>query len=436
MARQKLTTAEIARRRREGRYHDGRLPLSAKRVARLKGEGRYHDALVPGLYLQVTASGARSWLLRFELNGKEKMMGLGSAAIFSLAQARERARSARQLLTDGVDPLAAKKAAKAAAKLAASKVLTFREAAERYFNQHERKWTNQSHRDQFLASLKQYAFADLGDLDIAAIDTAAVLRTLERFWTTRSVTADRVRNRIEAVIDWAVVRGHRPPGTNPARWKGHLDQVLPAARELAPIVHHAAIDHRELPALMAELRGDKSIAARALELLVLTAARTGEIIGARWDEINLDDAIWAVPPGRMKARREHRIPLSPAAVSLLRKLPREPGSNPHVFVGPMAGRGLGRHALARVMKRFGRSQTVHGHRATFRSWSAAETNFPREVCERALAHVTGSQTERAYERGDLFTKRRKLMEAWARFCTSPVRAKAKGDVVVPIGARR
>jgi integrase len=437
MARRKLTTAEIAKRKREGRYHDGRLPLSAKRVQRLKGEGRYHDALVPGLYLQITASGARSWLLRFEQNGRERMMGLGSAAIFTLAQARERAREARRLLTDGVDPLAARHAAKAAAKVAAEKKLTFREAAHRYFDQHERKWTNASHRDQFLASLKSHAFDHIGAMDVATIGLADVLRCIEPIWIDKSVTADRVRNRIENVLDWCVVRGHRPPGTNPARWKGHLDQVLPAARQVAPKVHHKALPYAALPAFMADLRqrDDEGVAALALQFLIHTAARTGEVIHAKWDEVDFATATWTIPAARMKARVEHRVPLSPAAVDLLRKAPREAG-NEHIFIGPQSGLGLGGMVLSRFMKRMGHDETVHGFRASFRTWAAAETNFTREVCERALAHVIGNQSERAYERGDLFNKRRKLMEAWSRFCTAPVQAKAKGDVVVPIGGWR
>jgi integrase len=436
MARRKLTTAEIAKRKREGRYHDGRLPLSAKRVQRLKGEGRYHDALVPGLYLQITASGARSWLLRFEQNGRERMMGLGSAAIFTLAHARERAREARRLLADGIDPLQTKQAAKAAARAAAEKKLTFREAAQRYFDQHEKKWSNASHRDQFLASLKSHAFDHLGDMDVATISLADVLRCIEPIWTTKSITADRVRNRIEAVIVWSVVRGHRPPGTNPAEWRGHLDQVLPSARKVAPVAHHKAIPYAALPAFMANLRQREDVAARALEFLILTAARSGEVLGAKWDEISFDDAMWVVPAHRMKAKREHRVPLSSATVDLLRGLPREDG-NQFIFVGSRPGYGFNRLMFRAVMQRMGRDETVHGLRSSFRTWAAEQTNYPREVCERALAHVIGNQSERAYERGDLFSKRRKLMEAWTRYCTSPpARAKADGNVVAISGGRR
>jgi integrase len=357
------------------------------------------------------------------------MMGLGPVKAFNLKEARDRARSARQLLADGIDPLVTKQAARAAAKLAAAKAMTFREAAQRYFDQHEKKWTNASHRDQFLASLKSYAFDHIGNMDVAAINLPDVLRCIEPHWTTTSITMDRVRNRIEGVLDWCVVRGHRPPGTNPAKWKGHLDQVLPAARKVAPIKEHAAIDYRDVPAaFMAALRKDESVAARALEYLILTAARTGEVLGATWGEINVAEAMWTIPANRMKAKREHRVPLSPAAIALLRKLPREP-NNPHVFIGSQPGRGFSRIALGGIMQRLERSETVHGFRSSFRTWAAEQTNYPRDVWERALAHIVGNRTERAYERTDLFDKRRKLMESWSKYVTSPP---AKPGAVIPI----
>jgi integrase len=403
--------------------------LTAKRVERTKTPGRYRCGLVKGLLLQISESGAKSWVLRYELNGRERMMGLGSAADFTLKEARERARAARQLLADGHDPLDAKREARAAAKAAAANALTFRVAAQRYFDQHEAKWKSASHRDQFLASLRAYAFPQFGDMDVAAIALADVLRAIEPIWITKAVTADRVRNRVEAVLDWCVVRGHRPPGTNPARWKGHLDQVLPATRKVAPIEHHAAMNYRAVPAFLAELREcDHSVAGQALEFTILTAGRAGEVLGARRGEIDLDEATWTIPGPRMKSRREHRVPLSGRAVDLLRELPRE-DRNDHVFVGSQAGRSMSKMSMRRVMQRLQHPESVHGFRAAFRSWAAAETNFPREVCERALAHVVGSQTERAYERGDSFAKRRKLMEAWSRFVSSPARSVAD---IVPI----
>ena len=425
--RQKLTRSEITKRLRAGAYHDGSKPLSSKRVARLKCAGRYHDALVPGLYLQISESGARSWLLRFELHGRERAMGLGSCSAFSLAEARTRARAARQLLADGIDPLSAKQAARTAAKLAAQKKLTFAEAAQRFFDQHERKWRSRSHRDQFLSSLRTYAYPTLGEMDVSEIATADVLRAIEPAWTVTAVTADRVRNRIEQVIDWAVVRGHRPPGTNPARWRGHLDQVLPAPRKVAPVEHHESIDYRELPALLAGL--EQGVASQALRFLVLCASRSGEVLGATWPEVDLTNATWTVPASRMKGGRPHRVPLSSPVLDLLRSLPREDG-NDFLFIGPRAGHGLARNTFQRVMKRAKRGETVHGFRSTFRTWCSEQTNFPREICEQALAHATGNAVEQAYVRSDLLIKRMKLMEQWAKYCLTSV---TRAGEVVPIG---
>jgi integrase len=389
--------------------------LTAKKVERTKAPGRHPCGLVKGLYLQITDSGAKSWVLRYQLRGREHMMGLGSAADFNLKEARERARSARQLLADRIDPLVGKRAAEEAARLACVRKLTFAEAAQRYFDQHEKRWRSAKHRDIFLATLKAHVFPVLGDMDVAAIETGDVLRALEPAWTTKAVTADRTRGRIEAVLDWAVIRGHRPPGINPARWRGHLDQVLPASRKVAPIAHHAAMDFRRLPAFMRELRRQDGVASRALEFLVFTAARSGEVISAVWDEIDLDDAAWTIPARRMKAGREHRVPLSLAAIDLLHRLPRRAG-NSLVFVGPAASGGLSKMSMTYVMERLGQTVTIHGFRSSFRDWAGETTAFAHDICEAALAHARGDKSVQAYARGDLFAKRRKLMEAWADFC--------------------
>jgi integrase len=405
--------------------------LTKKRVERLKTVGRHACGLVRGLYLQVSDSGAKSWILRYQLNNAGHEMGLGSAADFTLKEARERARAARQLLADGRDPLQEKQAARAAAKAAVARKLTFREAAQRYFDQNESKWRNASHRDQFLSTLRKYAFPVLGDMDVATIDTPDILRAIEPHWNSTAITVDRTRARIEQVIDWAIVRGHRPAGPNPARWPGHLDQVLPAPRKVAPIAHHAALPYQQIPAFMAALRRQDTVAARALEFLISTAARTGEVIHATWDEIDFDSKTWTVPAERMKAGREHRVPLSPAAVSLLQALPREDG-NPFVFIGRRPGTGLSRMALPWVMDRLDQNGvTVHGFRSSFRDWSGETTAFAHDICEAALAHTRGDHSVRAYARGDLFDKRRKLMDAWAKFCAAP--AKVGGKVV---GIRR
>jgi integrase len=428
MARQKLVDREIAKRKREGRYHDGRRPLTAKIVQRLKGEGRYKDGLLPGLYLQVSGTGTKSWLLRFEINGRERWMGLGAAAIFGLKEARLRARAARQQLSDGIDPLQAKRTSKTAAKLAAAKKLSFREAATRYAAQHEGKWSNASYRAQFMSSLQAYAFATIGDMDVAQIDVPDVLHVIQPIWSVKTRTASRVRRRIEDVLDWATVCGHRPRGDNPARWRGHLDQVLPKVRQIAPVTPLKALPYSELPDFMAESRKREGIAARALQFCILTAARVGEVINAEWSEIDFANATWAVPAAKMKTRKEHRVPLVPEVVALLRELPREQGNN-HVFIGSTAAGGFSRVALGRVVERMGVDATVHGFRSAFSTWAYERTSHSAHVVETALAHVVGSEAERAYRRSDLFEKRRRLMQEWAAFCGSPVAPPASAEIV-------
>ena len=432
--RRKLSASEIKKRLRAGAYHDGSKPLSAKRVQRLKAEGRYHDADVRGLYLQVSASGARSWLLRFELLGKERMMGLGSAQDFSLAQARERAREARRQLADGKDPLVAKRADKAAAKLTADRRKTFREAAEQYHKQHRKGWSI-AHAKQWARSLEVVAHPVIGSMDVGDITTPDVLRVIEPIWQTRTVTADRVRNRIESIIDWAVVCGHRQAGTNPARWSGHLDQVMLAVKTVAKVQHHAALPYDQMAAFMAELRLQKGIAARALEFTILTAARTGETLGAKWSEIDLGKRVWVVPAERMKADKEHRVPLAPQAIALLRALPPEDG-NPFVFIGHKAGAGLSAIALFRLLARMGRGDiTTHGFRAAFSTWASEQTAHASATIEVSLAHSVGKETEKAYKRGDMIAKRKQLMEAWGKFCASKPVAKVTDNVVPIRGAR-
>jgi integrase len=397
--------------------------LTSRQVERATQPGRYPCGLVRGLYLQITRAGAKCWVLRYQLHGREHWMGLGAAAEFTLKEARERARAARQLLADRIDPLHGKRAAAEAARLAVARRLTFREAAQRYFDQHAGRW-RASHREMFLTTLKAHAFPILGDMDVASIDTPDILRTLEPIWKTKSITADRTRTRIEAVLDWATVGGHRSPGTNPAKWKGHLDQVLPAARKLAPVVPLAAMDYRALPGFMSTLRALDSVAARALEFLILTAARAGEVIGARWSEIDLVDKVWMIPPERMKGKREHRVALSPAVIELLHKLPRHDG-NDLVFVGLSE-----RWGMRQVMQRLGQAgaATVHGFRAAFSTWANEQTAHTNHTIEISLAHNVGTETERAYRRSDLIAKRKQLMQSWATFCLAPS-VKVTGEVV-------
>jgi integrase len=396
----------------------GIMRLSAKQVEKLRTPGRHPDG--DGLYLQITPTGVKSWVLRYERNGRERMLGLGTLRDFSLKEARERARRARQQLADGIDPIDARRAERAVP------TITFREAAQAYNSLHEAKWRNPRHRAQFLKSLSRYAFPILGNLLVAAVDTPVVLRVVQPIWNSRTETASRVRGRIEAVLDWATVSGHRK-GDNPARWKGHLDQVLPAPSAVTKVQHHPALPWSEISSFMVELRGREGVAARALEFAILTAMRTSEVLGARWSEMDLPAKVWTVPAERMKATRPHRVPLPEQAVELLRGLFTE-ADNDYVFIGAQAGKSLARRALAEALGRMNRSDiTVHGFRSTFRDWAAEVSHFPNHVVEQALAHTISNAVEAAYRRGDLFEKRRALMAEWAAFCT-----RSADGAVVPI----
>jgi integrase len=390
------------------------MALTAKRVTKLTTPGRYHDEL--GLYLRVVSETNRHWLLRYERNGRERWLGLGSARDTKLKMARERARAARQKLWDGIDPIDGRKAERAARALEAARTITFEKAALTYFDAHAESWRNPKHRAQFLSTLKTYAFPKIGSLPVAAIDVGLVLKVIEPIWHEKTATADRVRSRIESILDWATVRGYRT-GDNPARWKGFIENVLPGRSKIQKTVHLAALPFTDVPTFMAELAEREGIAAWALEFTVLTAARTGETIGATWDEIDLNQKIWTVPAGRIKGGREHRVPLSDRVVELLQALPREP-NNPFVFIGPRKG-SLSNMAMASVLRRMERKDiTVHGFRSTFRDWAAERTSYPNHVVEMALAHVIGDKVEAAYRRGDLFAKRARLMADWARYCAS------------------
>jgi integrase len=360
-------------------------------------------------------------------------MGLGPLGDFTLDEARERARRARQLLKDGIDPLDARKAERAKqateAALAAAANVTFRECAGQYYRFHSRKWSNVKHAAQFLSTLEMYAYPTLGKLPVAAIDKALVLKAIEPIWFTKTETASRVRGRIEAVLDYAATRCYRA-GDNPARWEGNLVHALPARATIAKVEHHAALPFPELPSFMVELAAREGIAARALEFTILTAGRTGEIIGTKWGEIDLAQKVWVIPAARMKAGREHRVPLADRALAILQEMPREVD---FVFPGGRKGVPISNMAMAQLLKRMGRPDiTVHGFRSTFRDWCAERTSYPNHVIEKALAHVVADKVEAAYRRGDLFNKRRQLMQAWAAYCAAPQREAA---TVTPIRAQ-
>jgi integrase len=403
--------------------------LSMRKVAALSAPGRYGDG--NGLWLQVSSTGSKAWLLRYMLAGRARHMGLGPLSLVTLAEAREKALAARRQLLDGIDPLEARAAQRQHARLEAAAGIAFRQCAERYIAAHEAGWRNAVHRKQWHSSLATYCYPVLGDLPVAAIDTGMVLKALEPIWHDKTETASRVRGRIEVVLDWASARGYRT-GSNPARWKGHLAQLLPARRKVRSVEHHAAMSYSELPSFMAELRQREGVSERALELVILTAARSGEALGARWDEIDLDAKMWVVPADRMKGGRQHRVPLSGRVVEILEALPREQ-SNPHVFIGSRAGKPIWNRALFELLRRMGRNTTTHGFRACFKTWASERTGFPREVAEAALAHLVGDAVERAYGRTDLFEKRRLLMDRWAEFCGSTA---AQHSDVIPINAGR
>jgi integrase len=404
--------------------------LTAKLIERLLARGeptKIRDSEVRGLLLVIKSKTAASWLLRFQRNHREGYMGLGSCFDVPLKDARERARDARLKLSDGVDPLAAKRADKAKAALEAAKVLTFKQAATQFFDQHEARWQNAKYRSSFLNTLRDYAFPVIGGIAAGDVDTALVIRVLDPIWKTKTVTADRVRNRIELVLGWATVRGYRT-GDNPARWRGHLQTHFPPRGKIAKTQHHAALPYSEVPGFLAKLRTHSVVSAKALEFTILTAARTGEVTGAQWDEFDLDGKVWTVPAARMKAGKEHRVPLSAPVIELLKALPTET-DNDNVFIATNGGiSSMTMHALLRRLDA-NATMTVHGFRSSFRDWAAERTAVPQVVAEMALAHTVGNAVEAAYRRSDLFDKRRKLMDAWATYCTTPV---ASGAKVVPM----
>jgi integrase len=402
--------------------------LTALAVARLRRPGMYTDG--GGLYLQVSGSQGRSWVYRWARGGRTRYMGLGSLTAMSLAEARVRAAEARTLVTAGIDPIDARDGKLAAERTARARQVTFRDAADAFIKAHEASWRSVKHGRQWRATLAAYVYPLLGNLPMQEIDASQVLRVLEPIWNEKPVTASRVRQRIEAVLDAATARGQRS-GENPARWRGHLQNLLPALSKVRRVQHHRALPYAQIGAFMAELREQDGLAALAMELLVLTATRTGEAIAARWSEIDLDAALWTLPAERTKAGRVHRIPLAPAVVALLRRLAKAKISE-FVFPG-RPGRHLSDRALLALLERMQRRDvTVHGFRSSFRDWCAEQTNFSREVAEMALAHAVGDKVEAAYRRGDLLEKRRLLMESWASFATTK---SPSGRAVIPLRPR-
>lgn len=383
--------------------------LTAIEVRRLTEPGQHPVGTVPGLRLAVKESGARSWVLRTMVAGRRTDIGLGGYPAVTLAQAHEKARELLKKVRSGADPVAEKRTRRKTV------TWTFKKTAEAYIEAHRHGWKNAKHAAQWTSTLETYAYPHFGDKHVAEVTKADVLAAIEPIWTTTNETATRVRNRIELVLSYAVQREYRPEGLNPARWRGNLDMALPKAGRVAKRGHFDAMPIDQAPAFMARLREVGGMGARALELVILTAARSGEVRGARWDELDLDGAVWTIPGSRMKAGREHRVPLSPAAVAVLSGIPKFEGV-PLLFPGARGEDStISDMTMTAVLRRLGAPGTVHGWRSTFRDWCAERTATPSEVAEMALAHAIGDKTEAAYRRGDLFDKRRELMNAWADF---------------------
>jgi integrase len=389
--------------------------LKALTVEKISATGLYGDG--GGLYLQITKAGVKSWLFRYMRHKKARGMGLGPLHTVSLADARVKAHNCRVMLLDGIDPLEAKQAQRKALALEESKTKTFEQCAVDYIEAHKAGWKNAKHIEQWTNTLKTYAYPVIGSTPVAAVDVALVKEILDPIWTQKTETASRIRGRIESVLDWATVHGYRL-GDNPARWRGHLDKLLPRQSKVAKVQHHPALPYSEMPNFLKALRSEDGIAPAALTFLILTATRTSEVANASFDEIDLDAGIWTIPAERMKANRQHRVPLSQAAIAVVTHMKKFATSR-YIFPGRQENKPLSNMAMLQLLKRMGRPDiTTHGFRSTFRDWIAECTNHPREIAEAALAHTLNDKTEAAYQRGDLFDKRIILMNEWAAYCNS------------------
>ncbi len=402
--------------------------LSPRKVATETEKGLHADG--GGLYLQISQYGTKSWIFRFSLSKKARAMGLGPLQTVSLAEARQEAERCRKLLREGIDPIEERNVELGRRRAEGAKSMTFQACAESYIKSHSAGWRNLKHARQWENTLKTYVYPFFGDLPVQSVDTGLVMKALEPIWVTKTETASRVRGRVEAVLDWATARKHRK-GENPARWKGHLDKLLPARSKVRKVKHHPALPYDEIGKFMAALRQQEGVSARGLEFLILTAARTGEVIGTPWSEVDLEKNIWTIPAIRMKGDKEHRVPLSPAALNVLKEM-KETAQSDFVFPGLRSGRPLSNMAFLQLLKRMGRNDlTSHGFRSTFRDWAAERTSYPQEVAEMALAHTVADKVEAAYRRGDLFDKRHKMMNAWAEYCAT-LPAGVSGKNVVSI----
>lgn len=387
--------------------------LTALEIKNLAAPGMHFVGGVAGLALQVLPSGGRSWVLRIVIGAKRRDMGLGGFPDVTLASAREAAREARAKVRAGIDPIEEARAARSTLKATQAAALTFKQCAEAYISAHRAGWKNEKHGQQWENTLETYAYPHIGPLLVRDIGLSNVLAVLEPIWTTKTETASRLRGRVESVLDWATARGHRD-GLNPARWRGHLDKLLPKPSKVAKVKHQDALDVSEVGAFMAQLRNQTGTGAKALEFAILTAARSGEVRGATWAEVDLDAKVWVIPGARMKAGKEHRVPLSEQAIQILKHLPRIAESD-YVFAAPRGGQ-LSDMTLSAVTRRMGAACVPHGFRSSFRDWVSERTSYPGDMAEMALAHAISDKVEAAYRRGDMFDKRRQMMGDWASFC--------------------
>jgi len=401
--------------------------LTALQVKRLKEKGWYPDG--DGLYLQVSPTCTKSWVYRYEKKDKdqrkEKRCGLGAYPTVSLDDARNSANEYRKLRTKGIDPLEHKRQVELDKQLDKAKSITFKECATAYIDSHKTGWKNAKHQAQWTNTLTTYAYPVMGKLSVQDIDTGLVMKVLEPIWHTKTETASRVRSRIENVLDWAKVRKYRT-GENPALWRGHLDKLLPKRTKVQKVKHFAAMEYLILPDYFRELRKVNTVAAKALAFTILTATRSNEAREAKWSEINLKSGVWVIPDTRMKADREHRVPLSTEALTILEEMKDfRVNNDDRVFAG-LKEKSISDAALLKQLKQDHSKLTVHGFRSTFRDWCAEMTSYASGLAESALAHTIKDATQAAYERGDKFEKRRKLMDAWATYC---IEEHKTGDVI-------
>jgi integrase len=388
--------------------------LTVQEVKALKAPGTWRVSR--NLYLEIAAGGSRSWLLRYMFNGRSREMGLGSCGIVTLAESRRKVLEGRRLLLEGIDPIEHRRRKRRETALATASAITFRVCAERYIAAHELDWKNGKHRNQWPSTLETYAYPVLGDLPVASIETPHIMQVLEPIWATKTETASRVRGRIESIWDWAKARGYCNGGENPARWRGHLQKLLPARSKVAPVEHHEALPYGDVPDFVAELRTRPGTAARCLEFTILTWTRSGEARGALWEEVDFQACQWVVPGSRMKAGKDHIVPLSDAALALLEAMPR---TGEYVFEGSRPGRQISDMSMTMVLRRMKRDAiTVHGFRSTAKDWASETTSHADIVSEMALAHTIPDKVQKAYRRGDLLQKRRRLMTDWAKYCSS------------------